>query len=451
MAAASPTDRFRTGQGGTQVKEPSEDPRSQSQRDRDRILYTLAFRRLAGVTQVVSATEGHIFHNRLTHTLEVAQIARRLAEYHRENCLKIDASRAPDPDVAEASALAHDLGHPPFGHVAEHELDRLVKLAGNPDGFEGNAQSFRIVTKLAAHNADYLGINLTRATLNGILKYPWLRDVDDPSSKAHHKFGAYRTEEEELWFARSDDKADRRRSIEADMMNTADDIAYSGHDLDDFYRAGLIPLEHLVLNNDEFEAFITEWKKDLDERPDPRVTSEAINDHLDLFLSSIDLFRPRQAYRGIFNQRAGLRERTSALIQEFILSVGVENHEGRARLTVQPEQQLRMRFLQRLVWYYVIDNPRLGTLQRGQRNIIKMLYRTYLRGVRQRDVSTVPPTFHEELESLGSASKPGNSPSVRESRLAADIVASFTDYQAGLMFRRITGAIPGSIADLPDA
>jgi predicted deoxyguanosinetriphosphate triphosphohydrolase len=151
-----------------------EDNRSAFQRDRDRILFTSAFRRLAGVTQVFSAEEGHIFHNRLTHSLEVAQVGRRLCERlttdYRETADRLEIN----PDVVEAACLAHDLGHPPFGHIAERLLDELVthELA---DGFDGNAQSFRIVTKLAFRSTDVTGLNLTRATLNALLKYPWLR------------------------------------------------------------------------------------------------------------------------------------------------------------------------------------------------------------------------------------------------------------------------------------
>jgi len=146
------------------------DQRSSGQRDRDRILYTTALRRLAGVTQVVAPGEGHIFHNRLTHTLEVAQIGRRLAEkIVVEDRELADALGEIDPEVVEAAALAHDLGHPPFGHITERLLDKLVVDEGDPDGYEGNAQSFRIITKLAIRRENQIGLNLTRATLNAVL------------------------------------------------------------------------------------------------------------------------------------------------------------------------------------------------------------------------------------------------------------------------------------------
>ncbi len=163
--------------------------------DRDRILYSMAFRRLAGVTQVVSPGEGEIFHNRLTHSLKVAQIARRLAEKFASERPDVVADWGGlDADVTEAAGLAHDLGHPPFGHIAEEELQSLVSQAINSskapgaspvEGYEGNAQSFRILTELSLRRPESMldpdpaspgkeyGLDLTRATLNATLKYPW--------------------------------------------------------------------------------------------------------------------------------------------------------------------------------------------------------------------------------------------------------------------------------------
>jgi len=136
------------------LEQKRQDYRTPAQVDRDRVLYSSAFARLAEVTQVVSADRGYVFHNRLTHSLKVAQLARRISEkMHISQKEVADALHAPDPDVAEAAALAHDLGHPPFGHIAEKELDRLARKEGLSDGFEGNAQSFRIVARLAVSDA----------------------------------------------------------------------------------------------------------------------------------------------------------------------------------------------------------------------------------------------------------------------------------------------------------
>jgi dGTPase len=187
------------------IPEPAATSRTEGQRDRDRILYAPLFRRLAEVTQVVSPVNGYVFHNRLTHTLEVAQIGRRIAE----NLLREPGAKTArvigelgglDPDVVEAAALLHDLGHPPFGHLAEQELQRLLRLSGDTEGFEGNAQSVRIVTRLEVQSELFAGLNLTRATINASLKYPWTRS----QRPAERKWGAYETESAYLSFARED-------------------------------------------------------------------------------------------------------------------------------------------------------------------------------------------------------------------------------------------------------
>src|SRR3982750_1598650 len=147
--------------------------------DRDRIVSSPFFARLAGVTQVISpGGAGLLVHNRMTHSLKVAQIARAIAE----RVLKADRSDLAeklggcDPDVVEAAALAHDLGHPPFGHLGERVLDHLARQRlGVPGGFEGNAQSYRIVTSTEIRGEATIGLNLTNAVRAAILKYPWTR------------------------------------------------------------------------------------------------------------------------------------------------------------------------------------------------------------------------------------------------------------------------------------
>ncbi len=161
---------------GDREKKP--DNRIHAQRDSDRVLYSSAFRRLQGVTQVVSAAEGTVFHNRLTHSLKVAQLARRLAEKLVRDNPDIDIDL--DPEVCHAAALAHDLGHPPFGHIAEEELHRLAHEHEAADCFEGNAQSLRVVSRLARCDLAFEGLDLTRATLRAILKYPFGHEHDSP-------------------------------------------------------------------------------------------------------------------------------------------------------------------------------------------------------------------------------------------------------------------------------
>src|SRR6185369_6533256 len=218
--------------------------RTPAQRDRDRIVHASAFVRLAGVTQVVPPSEeGYLLHNRMTHSIKVAQVARRIAERlvkeQPEECAAIGGI---DPDVVESAALAHDLGHPPFGHAGEDALRRAAFGKEDDhllDAFEGNAQTFRIVTKLGCRAHDYPGLNLTRATLNAILKYPWKRGTG--GDRREKKWSVYETEDREFDFARDFDflqPGDNRKSAEAEIMDWADDIAYSVHDIEDFYRVG---------------------------------------------------------------------------------------------------------------------------------------------------------------------------------------------------------------------
>jgi len=446
------------------------DQREAGQRDRDRILYTSAFKRLGGVTQVVSATEGTIFHNRLTHSLKVAQLGRRLAEHlltlpdERE---KAEAWGGLDPEVVDAAGLAHDLGHPPFGHIAEKALDDLVTgsdrsrldredpgeavpALGDPHGFEGNAQSFRILTKLAAHHPrSYPGLNLTRATLNSVLKYPWVRELGaDAEAKTYRKYGAYHSELKDLDFARKHHR-DHTQSLEAAIMDFADGLAYSVHDLEDFIRAGLVPLARLVTSR-EWQRFIDDWRRDTrDESVRESLADGEVIDVLSDLAESLDL---GEEYSGTRLQRARLRSRTSSLIREFLPEVRIAPPGAAKPLVVDRLHEIQMKFLQRLIWYYVIENPRLATQQAGQRRVIEMLFDTFfaasepMKNGQPRNRHVLPPAVEKDLDD---ALKLAGDDQVRARlRVAADAVCSFTDTEAIAMSNRLRGTFPGSVTDL---
>jgi dGTPase len=234
--------------------------------DRDRIVASPFFARLGGVTQVVSAGGSGLLHNRLTHSLKVAQVARSIAERiqaepdTRELANKLGGC---DPDVAEAAALAHDLGHPPFGHLGERVLDRIARHRfGLADGFEGNAQSFRILTTTDVRGPSAVGLDVTAAVRAAVLKYPWLRlhfprphpgqlpipprgagEPEDGPGTGSGKFSAYSTELDDLVQARAPYGGriePWQQTVEASVMDTADDIAYAIHDLQDFHRIGVL-------------------------------------------------------------------------------------------------------------------------------------------------------------------------------------------------------------------
>ena len=208
---------------GRRYKEEESRTRTPFARDRDRIIHTSAFRRLKEKTQVFVAHEGDNFRTRLTHSLEVAQVARSLA-----TALGLDA------DLAETIALGHDLGHPPFGHAGEDELEIQMKPYG---GFDHNVQTFRVVTELEHRYPDFLGLNLTWETLEGIIKHngPVTNKLGKPSWKAISKYD----DEYKLGL-------DTWASAEAQVAALADDIAYNNHDVDDGVTAGLFTLDELM-------------------------------------------------------------------------------------------------------------------------------------------------------------------------------------------------------------
>ena len=205
--------------------------RSAFQRDRDRIIHSTAFRRLKHKTQVFVYHEGDHYRTRLTHSLEVAQIARSIAR-----------ALALDEDLAEAVALAHDLGHPPFGHAGEEALDEAMAPFG---GFDHNEQTFRILTSLERRYAEFDGLNLTWESLEGIAKHNGPLIGPGASAKAQ---GAGRARHHRPLFAprRSDLELDGWPGAEAQVAALADDIAYNNHDIDDGLRAGLFAVADLA-------------------------------------------------------------------------------------------------------------------------------------------------------------------------------------------------------------
>jgi len=214
-----------TASRGRLIDEPESQTRSCFQRDRDRIIHSAAFRRLKHKTQVFIYHEGDHYRTRLTHSLEVSQIARSLARALGLN-----------EDLAEALALAHDLGHPPFGHAGERALHRAMEDHG---GFDHNAQTLRILTRLESRYADFDGLNLTWETLEGIAKHngPLVAAPDDDLSTIPHALRSYsEVEGLELW---------SYPSLEAQVAAIADDIAYDSHDLDDGVRADLLSVDDL--------------------------------------------------------------------------------------------------------------------------------------------------------------------------------------------------------------
>jgi dGTPase len=428
--------------------------RSEAQRDRDRILYSSAFQRLAGITQVSTPQPG--LHNRLTHTLKVAQVARRIAEAWKYDAELQDAFgtfstvQNLDPDAVEASGLAHDLGHPPFGHVAEFELADLARAY---EGFEGNAQSFRIVNYLATgtvEETNYRGLNLTRRTLNGILKYPWLRAGGGPRAKT---FGAYQAEEAAFVFARegfpigtrsTSPGAMAQRSLEAEIMDWADDVTYAVHDLEDFYRTGFIDVDRLVRQPKESEAFLGACGR---QRTSGGRLEKFSEDQIGTAFENLQReLAPLEAFDDSLLMRATLRGITSRLIGRYVEAirpvdpVDVTAHDV-SLVSINQDVRNEVAVLKEMTWYGVIENPRLGFAQSVHRDIMRKLFDHFL-GVsrRRREWSALPIRQREELEQ-GPADGTNDEAEQQRARLILDFVAGLTEAQAYEYYRSLVGVV----------
>lgn len=453
---------FRDGRFNSDDR-PGDDQRTPAQRDRDRILNTVAFRRLAGVTQVVSAAEGELFHNRLTHSLEVAQIGRRIAEHliatQKDEAIALGGL---DPEVVEAACLAHDLGHPPFGHVAENELQRLISEKREKDSFEGNPQSFRIVTELAVRSPELPGLNLTRATLNALLKYPWAREAKlrgvKSGTDSSKKWGAYESEEKFRIFAR-EAEVDDRKSIEAEIMDWADDIAYAVHDGEDFYRVGLVPLDRMALSKrkrsrtvadqSELERFLTavfdRWDRE------GKTVPYTIADAHRLLVQIFAVSPITEPYSGSRDQRGQLSTWTSHLIGGYVRSIRLNRKgvaPGEARVIISRDARIEIDMLKQLTWHYVILNPALAAQQYGQRRIVSDLFNVFLEAADAKPtdpVRRVLPTASEGA--LAAIEKVGGTTNRERIRVASDAVAGLTEQQALDMHRRLTGYDTRTVLD----
>jgi dGTPase len=446
------------------------DERGDFERDRDRILFSSAFRRLAGVTQVVAPTEAHPIHNRLTHSLKVAQIGRGLAEtLIKENGgdqKRFNGVGGLDPFVVEAAGLAHDLGHPPFGHVAEQELDWLVagarsncvgidQVSPEPgdsrhlcEGFEGNAQSFRIITQLSSRFIDGIpGLDLTRATLCAVLKYPRLYK-DSLGNK--RKWGAYDSERTDFDFARQlvpNDSKDLR-SLEAFLMDWADDIAYAVHDLEDFFRAGLIPLDRLASSGWERDRFLDaevcrQEKERKKKAPhDPPITKVRLKDVFEPLMQIVPFHGP---YSGAREERAKLRVFTSTLIGKYIdvvkFNVNGENGWGEKSVKIEDRYRDEVETLKGLTWFYVIDSETLAAQRYGQRQVIRELFDIYCNAAcsgNPLELRVLPRYFRDRVR------KPEDDSDRFVRRVAADVIASMSEVQAIETYQRLTGTSFGS-------
>ena len=340
--------------------------RTPFERDRARVVHAAASRRLAAKTQVVGPGTDDFVRNRLTHSLEVAQVARDLAR-----------ALGCHPDIAETAALAHDLGHPPFGHNGERALEAVSVDWG---GFEGNAQTLRILSRLEAKTFGpdgSAGLNLTRATLDACTKYPWTRShAEDPegvnadgSPREIGKFGVYDDDAAVFGWLRAGVPG-RRLCVEAQVMDLADDVAYSVHDVEDGIVAGRIDLSRLDL--DAVWQTVREW-----------YVPSARDSVLGQVLSGLRTQAgwPDTPYDGSRRGQAALKNLTSDLIGRFCGAVQTATFAGspgpfvrhRADLVVPEQTRLEIAVLKGIAAHYVMRADDRVELLVEQRDLLTSL------------------------------------------------------------------------------
>ena len=342
---------------------PKRAGRTAFSRDRARVLHSAALRRLAAKTQVLAAGESDFLRTRLTHSLECAQVGRELG-----------AALGCDPDLVETACLAHDLGHPPFGHNGEDALDEVAAAIG---GFEGNAQSLRILTRLEAKSfspADGprpdgpVGLNLTRAALDAASKYPW------PKREGVRKFGVYADDLDVFAWAR-DGAPDGRTCFEAQVMDWADDVAYSVHDVEDALVAGHLDIRALpgAGRASDPEGLLGTAALYADASTDE--LGEAVDR-----LTTLP-FWPT-SYDGSLRSLAALKNLTSQLIGRFCAAAEKATREshGDGRLTryaadlvVPREQRLEVAVLKAVANRWVMQREGAESVYSGQREIVQEL------------------------------------------------------------------------------
>ena len=383
--------------------------RTEFARDRARIIHSFALRRLAAKTQVAVPWATDFPRTRLSHSLECAQVGRELG-----------AALGADPDLMEGACLAHDLGHPPFGHNGEEVLNILADSCG---GFEGNAQSLRLLIRLEAKtvlpSGKSIGLNLTRSSLDAATKYPWPRAVNA------RKFGVYSDDLEIFnWYRQGVESG--KTSMEAQIMDWSDDIAYSVHDLEDSLVSGQIKLDQL--NKDLPQLFKVAQESYLADITEAEMAKALIE------LQKLSCW-PKY-YDGTHRSLARLKDLASQLIGRFAQAAEVATQEKygdgdltryNANLIVPREQRVEVALLKSMAGHYVINAVASQKRYAEQQQLLSELVEVILASA----PTSLESFFLQDWQSAGNDQQ--------RLRVVIDQVASLTDPGAQMLHAKLTG------------
>lgn len=427
------------------LKRTAEPWRDDAHVDKDRVFYSREFRRLSGVTQVIPPQSGFLFHDRLTHSIKVAQVAETLARKLAYEQPLIGPQKAPianwvDPDYCYVAGLAHDIGHPPFGHAGEHQLQTIFErlpdrwaagavadgttsereiqetrhglAALSERSFEGNAQSTRIVASLSARRQSPLGLDLTLRSLAAIAKYPWERGQHPAAvTKLKKKWNFYPEEASVLDELKAEEFVHTEltngvvtrvdRWIEAEIMDWADDITYAVHDAEDFFRAGMLPLHRVRRGIRDLPAK-TDWMtSSFEDVRDDEIRScfiyvaEKLSKSIAFDGSSLTASLPGMwlalqrlaeepsfasgPFSGTHEASEKLHRFASTMIRSLISATRTDYHATTDRLSLRISSRaiLVAEFFKALNDYFVIQTGALNAMQAGQSSSLEDVFDSY--------------------------------------------------------------------------
>jgi dGTPase len=390
--------------------------------DKGRIVHSAAFRRLQGKTQVIGVGERDFYRTRLTHSIEVAQLGRGL-------CKEVDREFDPDPDLVEVICLGHDLGHPPFGHSGEQFLNEQMKAEG---GFGANPQNLRVVTVLEAKYLDS-GLDLTRATLDGLVKYPELYDPAMDTVKF-----TYREDAELLGWIKDGIKQPNRIPVEGQLADWADQMAYSVNDIEDIVRAGLLDFAEMRIRAEAIsDLACARLTRDAARRSESARCPQDITGAPAVVGLAGQLEELYTRPHKIRERKVNLKAWTSDTIKKLkdgcrIRDQGNDERSVRYKygLSVSDDASAVAAVLKATAELLVFRHPRVTTLEAKGRYIIQALYRLL-----SECPELLPLDFQELIQSKEAGSKP---------RLVADFIAGMTDQYAFAYYKRLFQPDSGS-------